>query len=965
MKKASAILILLLLFLSLSSLYAVDKKGEQSLPIGLTEEEKTRLHEIGIRHKATAPPLGVPRNPAEWEPSEGVIIRWPLGISVALIAEMSEDLMVTTICANASEEQSARNAYTAGGVNMSNVDFIHAPSDSIWTRDYGPWFIFEDLNLAIVDHIYNRPRPNDDVIPQVIGAEWSLNVYGMDLIHTGGNHMSEGLGTSMSTELVYNENPAKTPVQVDQLMYEYLGNDYTVLDYIQQSGIHHIDCWAKLLNPTTVMVKDVPPSDPTYDDLNERAAFLATQISAWGVPYTVVRVYCPSGTYYTNSIILNNKVLVPIFGNSQDSVALQRYQDAMPGYEVLGFTGSWATEDALHCRVMGVPDHGMLFIDHVPFRTEDITVGDYLITATIVAHSGTNLVSDGLRIYYSVDGSPWTYTLLTAGAEPDSYEGYIPVQPEGSVISYYLEAADESGRVERHPYIGQAWAHQFIAICMNHPLVNVMPDGPLPVCTGSGKLLTADLTGGTGPFTFQWMEDGSDVFGATSATYTATSTGTHIYNCKVWGDGCISPKLDDDDVQLTWQTEPVFAGLTAVASPQYSLCTMQLSWNSAIPACGGPVDYNVYRSTTPGFIPSPTNLLVSGLTATSFTDTNGLISGTTYYYIVRAVDTANSVEDANLVERSGTPGGPASVGDWLEDGEGTPKFTSTGLWHLANNSSCISPGYQSPTHAYYYGQDATCNYNNGSANSGTLTSVTVSGVTSSSSLSFWSYLRTEQEGSGYDNARVQISTDAGGSWLLVDQDASNGGTIPDGGGSWYLRNYAIGSYNGNDVLIRFYFNTSDNQYNNFTGWFLDDIAATNVSIPGTCTTGGGVVTVPSGTEIGTTPLLAAKNGNALQITWDVSTANCSSSGYHLIWGYGNDLASYTIAGSDCTLMVSGSHFWNTVPDTSSDWCWFLVVGNDGSIVEGGWGTDSTGIQRSNVASGQCGTSIIDTAPCNP
>ena len=84
--------------------------------------------------------------------------------TVALIAEMSEDVEVTTIVPNASSETSARNAYISGGVNMDNVQFIRASTNSIWTRDYGPWFIFEGDKLAIVDHIYNRPRPLDDVI---------------------------------------------------------------------------------------------------------------------------------------------------------------------------------------------------------------------------------------------------------------------------------------------------------------------------------------------------------------------------------------------------------------------------------------------------------------------------------------------------------------------------------------------------------------------------------------------------------------------------------------------------------------------------------------------------------------------------------------------------------------------------------------------------------------------------------
>ena len=462
MKKLILIILVFLLTAPVIKVLAETEENE-FLPIGLTQEEMLRLDEIGINHKVTFPPTGNLRNCAEWEPSEGVIIRWPLGISISIVAELSEDVMVTTIVGSSSEETSARSSYTSGGVNMANTQFIIAPTNSIWTRDYGPWFIFEDNRMAIVDHEYNRPRPQDDVIPQVIGAEWGMNVYGMDLEHTGGNHMSDGLGMSISTELVYNENPGITEAEVDSIMLEYLGNDYTVLDYIESGGIHHIDCWAKFLNPTTILVKDVPSGSSSYALLNARAEYLSQQMSPWGRPYTVVRIYCPYGTAYTNSLILNDKVFVPIFSNSYDDAAIQTYEDGMPGYEVIGFYGSWYDNDAIHCRTMGVPDREMLFVEHVPLPD---VVGaapeGYDISVTITACSGMPLIGDSLKVIYSVDDGAWVYAPLSVGhTSVDPCTGTIPAQAPGSQIRYYIQAADNSGRVETRPYIGASWAHEF------------------------------------------------------------------------------------------------------------------------------------------------------------------------------------------------------------------------------------------------------------------------------------------------------------------------------------------------------------------------------------------------------------------------------------------------------------------------------------------------------------------------
>ena len=442
-----------------------DGMDPNPLPIGFTDEELTRLHEIGMDHVTTAPPTGVIRNSAEWERSQGVIIAYPYtwGLSYDLIAEMSEDLVVTTLVPNASQQSNVQSWYAANGVNLANCEFIIAPLNSYWTRDYGPWFIFEEGgDMAIVDHVYNRPRPQDDVIPQVIGDLWGLDVYGMDLEATGGNHMSDGLGMSMSTWLTYNENPSLSHTEVDSIMLAYLGNDFTVLEYIESSGIHHIDVWAKFLSPTTIIVKDVSSGNASYALLNARADQLSQMTSAWGKPYTVVRVFCPSGAGYTNSLILNDKVLVPTINNAYyDNLALQVYRDAMPGYEVLGFTGSWLYDDGLHCRTMGVPDSNMLWIVHIPLPNQSDTINDYEVSVTIIDHSDTGLIPDSLKIFYSINDGPFDSAPLFATANPDSFYGYIPAQSGIGEVAYYIQAADSSGRVETHPFIGEPGAHRF------------------------------------------------------------------------------------------------------------------------------------------------------------------------------------------------------------------------------------------------------------------------------------------------------------------------------------------------------------------------------------------------------------------------------------------------------------------------------------------------------------------------
>jgi hypothetical protein len=77
------------------------------------------------------------------------------------------------------------------------------------------------------------------------------------------------------------------------------------------------------------------------------------------------------------------------------------------------------------------------------------------------------------------------------------------------------------------------------------------------------------------------------------------------------------------------------AGLTATAT---SSSAIGLNWTAVTPPANCTISgYSVYGSSTSGFTPGSGNLITSGLTATSYSNTN-LQASTTYYYVVEAVD---------------------------------------------------------------------------------------------------------------------------------------------------------------------------------------------------------------------------------------------------------------------------------------------------------------------------------------
>jgi hypothetical protein len=123
-------------------------------------------------------------------------------------------------------------------------------------------------------------------------------------------------------------------------------------------------------------------------------------------------------------------------------------------------------------------------------------------------------------------------------------------------------------------------------------------------------------------------------------------------------------------------------GLTATASSTQ----VSLTWNTV----AGAASYNVKRSTTSG---GPYTTIQSNVTTTSFTNT-GLTNGTTYYYVVSAVNTQG--ESANSSQVSATPVVASSkLGVYMDTTTLQRMRTraTSGPYRVAGDVSPNSPGY--------------------------------------------------------------------------------------------------------------------------------------------------------------------------------------------------------------------------------------------------------------------------------
>ena len=468
-----------------------------SLCISLNARTQTTAYQTYLGNgvfSATQAPTGEVRFPAEFEPVQSVMVAYPLELPWELLQRISnlENCKLITVVntrINSSTVDGARQDYIDNGVNIDNCEFIEAGINSHWMRDFGPWCIFHGKNVAIVDNVYNRsfvddnsnpiadeylswsgkPRWRDDAFAKTYATSNNIPLYGMEVVHTGGNMMQDGRGVGVSDDIVYTQSNTFVGLSketVNQRMKDFLGiNPYHVTIDPQGDYIAHVDCWGKFLAPDKIIIAKVPSTHEQYDEYEEVASYFAGTECCWGYPYKVYRVDIPVTKKdqihdadkiapYTNSLIVNKTVFVPISSQTSadyNNAALAVYREAMPGYEIIGINYSgWKNTDALHCRTRDIMDFKMLFVDHrnVLFG-EQAYKESYPITAKFIAYSGDNITET--KLHYSINGGEYTTVDMQQVGTTDEYTGNITGVKTGDVVRYYITGKDNSNRICAQP----------------------------------------------------------------------------------------------------------------------------------------------------------------------------------------------------------------------------------------------------------------------------------------------------------------------------------------------------------------------------------------------------------------------------------------------------------------------------------------------------------------------------------
>jgi agmatine deiminase len=362
------------------------------------------------RAQAKFPAQGY-RMPAEWEPHESTWLAWPHlrgdwpgkfepipWVYAEIIRNLARRERVDLIVNDASSEKSARTVLEKADALSDQIRFHHWRTDRVWTRDSGCIFIAPpadhpdehvddeaDRALLALHFQFNAwaKYPNYKFDEKI--GERMAKAAGVRLMQPlsnkhrvvleGGSIDVNGGGTLLTTEecllsTTQQRNPKMDRAAYEQLFASYLGIQSPIwLDSgIVGDDTHgHVDDITRFVATNTVvtMIEQNEQSE-NYVALRANLGRLRNVRTADSQKLDIVEIPMPRPVIfdgrqlpasYANFYIANGAVLVPVFNDPNDRIALNTLAEVFPTREIVPiYSGDliWGF-GALHCMTQQQP----------------------------------------------------------------------------------------------------------------------------------------------------------------------------------------------------------------------------------------------------------------------------------------------------------------------------------------------------------------------------------------------------------------------------------------------------------------------------------------------------------------------------------------------------------------------------------------------------------------------------------
>ena len=322
--------------------------------------------------------------PSEEEQHEGTWLTWPHkyaykqtyyfgeeGIDGEVYVEMLEPIWIEITKAlhtgetvhinvyNEEEKSRVANLLQENDVDLTKIDFVLMETDDVWMRDTGPIFTLKDGKEPVIANfafdgygnaIESEYYAKDAQIAANIASIKGFECIDIDMVLEGGSVEVDGKGTLIAAKSSVVGTERNTDMSIDEVE-EYLKKYYGVTNIIWIEGLKneditdgHIDACVKFAEGNKLVT--LPYDDFMWycSETEEDWEIVSDAVNAEGVPYEKVEIPLTETFYeeledygcYLNYYVGNEVVLVPIYGDVNDKVAMDIIAELYPTRKVVG-----------------------------------------------------------------------------------------------------------------------------------------------------------------------------------------------------------------------------------------------------------------------------------------------------------------------------------------------------------------------------------------------------------------------------------------------------------------------------------------------------------------------------------------------------------------------------------------------------------------------------------------------------
>lgn len=305
-------------------------------------------------------------------------------VFAAIGRAITEFERLLVVCQDPDHRAHILGLLAGAGTDTDHVTTAIAPANDTWARDHGPITVLEGGHLRLLDFTFNGwggkyPADEDNRITGRLKAQGvfgDLPVESVPLVLEGGSIESDGCGTLLTTTgclLTPTRNPGLDRNGIEAALKQSLGaNRILWLEHGNLEGDDtdgHVDTLARLCSTDTIAyVTCEDPDDPHHHPLKAMESELRALRTVAGEPYRLVPLPLPAPTRdedgrrlpatHANFLIINGAVLVPVYEDPADAIALERLAVAFPERQIIPIDCRTLIRQygSLHCVTMQLPE---------------------------------------------------------------------------------------------------------------------------------------------------------------------------------------------------------------------------------------------------------------------------------------------------------------------------------------------------------------------------------------------------------------------------------------------------------------------------------------------------------------------------------------------------------------------------------------------------------------------------------